>query len=80
MTGIAAIVARHPNLLVISDEVYKYTVYAEAAEHVAVSHVRKARVATDLLAVHAVTTDRMIVVHAVMIAAHAVSLMMNANR
>ena len=34
MTGIAAIVARHPNLLVISDEVYKYTVYAEAAEHV----------------------------------------------
>ena len=47
--------------------------HAVAAEHVAVSHVRKARVATDLLAVHAVTTDRMIVVHAV-------SLMMNANR
>ncbi len=54
--------------------------HAVAAEHVAVSHVRKAHVVTDRLAAHAVTTDRMIVVHAVMIAAHAVSLMMNANR
>jgi hypothetical protein len=53
--------------------------HAVAAEHEAVSHVRKARVATDLLAVHAVTTDRMIVAHAVMIVVHAVSLMMNAN-
>jgi len=34
MEGVAAIVARHPNLLVISDEVYKYTVYDDAAQHV----------------------------------------------
>lgn len=54
--------------------------HAVAAEHVAVSHVRKARVATDLHAAHAVTTDRTIVVHVVTIAAHAVSLLMNANR
>ncbi|MDC0526043.1 aminotransferase class I/II-fold pyridoxal phosphate-dependent enzyme [bacterium] len=33
MEAIAAVVRAHPNLLVISDEVYKYTVYAEGAAH-----------------------------------------------
>ncbi len=54
--------------------------HAVAAEHVAVSHVHKARAATDRHVARAVTTDRMIAAHAVMIAAHAVSLTMNANR
>jgi len=34
MAGVAAIVAKHPNLLVISDEVYKYTVWNLDAKHV----------------------------------------------
>jgi len=33
MEAIAAVVRAHPGLLVISDEVYKYTVYAEDATH-----------------------------------------------
>ena len=33
MEGVADIVRRHPNLYVVSDEVYKYTVYAEQAKH-----------------------------------------------
>jgi kynurenine--oxoglutarate transaminase/cysteine-S-conjugate beta-lyase/glutamine--phenylpyruvate transaminase len=33
MEAIAAVVRKHPNLMVISDEVYKYTVYAEDAAH-----------------------------------------------
>merc|ERR1719201_132455 len=33
MEAIADVVRRHPNLYVISDEVCKYTVYAEGASH-----------------------------------------------
>ena len=33
LRAIADVVRRHPNLLVLSDEVYKYTVYAEDARH-----------------------------------------------
>jgi len=33
MEAVAAVVRKHPNLYVISDEVYKYTVYAEEAQH-----------------------------------------------
>ena len=32
MEGIAGLVRQHPGLLVISDEVYKYTVYEEKHE------------------------------------------------
>ena len=33
MAAVAEVVRKHPNMLVISDEVYKYTVYAEGSEH-----------------------------------------------
>jgi len=33
MEAVAAVVRQHPNLLVISDEVYKYTVYDTDAQH-----------------------------------------------
>jgi kynurenine--oxoglutarate transaminase/cysteine-S-conjugate beta-lyase/glutamine--phenylpyruvate transaminase len=33
LAAVAEVVRKHPNLYVISDEVYKYTVYAEGASH-----------------------------------------------